>query len=125
MLKKNFLTILVALVILLLSMAGAGNFEKVSIARIPHIDKAVHAGMYFALTLVIIFENRKYLSPGKLILIATLVPLVYGIIMELLQMMTATRSGNLFDAVFDFAGILVALLIWIAVRFKVSKPKLQ
>jgi VanZ family protein len=125
MLKKNLFTILVAFVILFLSMAGSGNFEKVRIARIPHIDKAVHAGMYFVLTLAIIFENRKHLSPGKLILVATLVPLIYGITMELLQMTTATRSGNIFDAVFDFAGIIIALLIWIAVRFTVRKPKLQ
>jgi VanZ family protein len=125
MLKKNLLTITVGLVILFLSMAGSGNFEKVRIARIPHMDKAVHAGMYFVLTLAIIFENRKHLSPGKLILIATLVPLVYGITMELLQMMTATRSGDIYDAVFDFAGILVALLIWIALRHIVRKPKLQ
>jgi VanZ family protein len=125
MLKKNLLTILVALVILFLSMAGSGNFEKVPIVRIPHIDKVVHAGMYFVLTLAIIFDNRKYLSPGKLVLVATLVPLVYGIAMELLQMTTATRSGSIFDAVFDFAGILVALLIWIAVRLVIRKPKLQ
>jgi VanZ family protein len=125
MLKKNLLTILVAIVILFLSMAGSGNFQKVSIVRIPHIDKAVHAGMYFVLTLAIIFENRKYLSTGRLILVAMLVPLVYGITMELLQMTTATRSGNILDAVFDFAGILLALLIWIAVRLTVRKPKLQ
>lgn len=120
MLRKNILTILTALAILYLSLAGAGSFQKVRIG-IPHIDKVVHACMYFALTTAIIIENRKYLPLTKLISVALIAPLLYGILMEFLQMLTPTRTGSFADALFDFAGILVALGIWFAVRMVVRR----
>lgn len=115
MIRKNILTILTAAAILYLSLAGSGNFQKVKI-NIPNLDKAVHAGMYFALTTAIIIENRKQLPLLKLIALAVAVPLAYGILMEFLQMLTPTRTGSLADAIFDFAGILVALGLWFTAR---------
>jgi VanZ family protein len=117
MLKKNIFSIIVALIIMYLSLTSSDSFEKVSFFNIPFLDKIIHFGMYFGLMLVIIFENRKTLkSIGHLFLIA-LIPLFYGILMEILQStLTISRSGSFYDVIFNSAGILVSLLFWLWIK---------
>jgi VanZ family protein len=117
MLKKNIFSIIVALIIMYLSLTSSDSFEKVSFFNIPFLDKIIHFGMYFGLMLVIIFENRKTLkSIGHLFLIA-LIPLFYGILMEILQStLTVSRSGSFYDVIFNSAGILVSLLFWLWIK---------
>lgn len=117
MLKKNIFSILVALIIMYLSLTSSHTFDKVSIFNFPFADKIVHFSMYFVLMSVIIFENRKtFKSTGHLFLIA-LIPLFYGVLMEILQStLTATRTGSFYDAIFNSAGILVSLLLWLWIK---------
>ncbi|HKK42215.1 MAG TPA: VanZ family protein, partial [Bacteroidales bacterium] len=93
--KKNKFSILVAFIILYLSLTSSHTFDKVSFLDFPYTDKIVHFTMYFGLMSVIILENRKKLQvTGKLIL-AALIPLSYGIIMEVLQaLFTTTRTAS-------------------------------
>ena len=112
MVKKNIFSILTALIIMYLSMANSHTFDKVPI-NIPNFDKFVHFGMYFGLMSVIIFENRKALRVHGNLLFLGLIPLFYGIIIEIMQSsLTTTRTGSIFDALADLAGILVSLLLW-------------
>jgi|SRR5665648_389355 len=115
--KNNIFSILLALLIAYLSLASSDKFDKVSFVNIPFFDKIVHFGMYFALMSVIIFENRKTIkSIGHLFFIA-LIPLLYSILMEILQAtITVTRSGDFYDVIFNFAGILVSLLLWLWIK---------
>jgi VanZ family protein len=116
MIKKNKFSIVVALIITYLSLTSSHTFDKVPIINIPNIDKFVHFGMYFSLMSVIIFENRKTIkSTGHLFLIG-LIPLFYGILMEILQStLTSTRNGDFYDALANSFGILVSILLclWI------------
>jgi len=125
MLKKNIFSILVALVIMYLSLTSSHTFDKFSSINIPNLDKIVHFGIYFGLMSVIIFENRKTLkSTGHLFLIG-LIPLSYGILMEILQStLTVTRTGSFFDAVANYAGILVSILLWLWIK-PLIKDKLR
>jgi VanZ family protein len=112
MLKNNRLSILVALVILYLSLSNPRTFDKISVAEIPHLDKIVHFMMYFGLMSVIWFENRIKLKYIQHILLASLIPVTYGILMEILQTtLTSTRTGNIWDALFNTLGILTSVLI--------------
>ncbi len=122
MLKKNKFSIVSALVIMYLSLASSQSFDKVAFITFPHIDKIVHFGMYFVLMSVIILENRKTIyKTGHLFLIG-LIPLLYGIILEIMQStLTLTRTGSFYDALFNCAGILVSILLWLAVRPKENK----
>lgn len=117
MIKKNIFSVLVALLIMYLSLTSSDTFNKVSLFHITFIDKIAHFGMYFVLMSVIIFENRKiFRSTGHLFLIA-LIPLFYGILMEILQLtLTVSRSGSFYDVVFNSAGILISLLIWLWIK---------
>ena len=114
MLKKNFLSIIVAIIIMYLSLASSDTFDKVALIDIPFLDKFVHFGMYFGLMSVILFENRSTLkNKGQIFLIA-LVPFCYGILMELLQFaFTISRAGSLYDVIFNSIGILFSLLLWL------------
>ncbi len=115
--KRNIFSILVALIIMYLSLANSDTFEEVSIFNTPFVDKIVHFGMYFGLMSVIIFEYRKTLkSTGSLFLIA-LIPFFYGILMEILQStLTTSRFASFYDVLFNSAGILVSLLLWLWIK---------
>jgi VanZ family protein len=117
MVKKNILSILVALIITYLSLASAATFEKVSFFNIPFLDKIVHFGMYFFLMSVILFLNRKTLKGDAHLFLIALIPFFYGILMEILQAtLTVSRSGSFYDVIFNSAGILVSLLLWLWIK---------
>ena len=117
MIKKNILSIIVALVIMYLSLANAHTFDKVTFFNFPGSDKIVHFCMYFGFMSVIIFENRKTIkSTGQLFLIA-LIPFFYGVLMEILQSsLTTTRFGDVNDALANSVGIVVSLLLWLLIK---------
>jgi len=61
----------------------------------------------------IIYENRKSLTGPKILLIAGLIPFLFGLVLELLQSwLTISRKGSIFDLLFDLAGILLAVSIF-------------
>jgi VanZ family protein len=122
MIKKNIFSILVALVIMYLSMASSHTFDKVTFFKIPNFDKVVHWGMYFALMSVIIFENRKTINTTGRLFIIGIIPLSYGILIEIMQSaLTTTRSGSIFDAMADGVGVLVSILLWIWIKPLINK----
>jgi VanZ family protein len=113
MIRKNILSIVVALVILYLSLAGSQTFDSVPLFNIPYFDKVVHFLMYAGFMSVILFENRKNLIRLSRIFLLALIPFFYGILMEILQAaLTETRSGNIYDALSDSAGIITVVLLW-------------
>jgi len=116
MIKKNIFTIIVALVIMYLSMANAHTFDKVHI-KMAGFDKIVHFAMYFGLMSVMILENSKTLKDLRSLFLLGLLPLAYGIIIEIMQAtLTTTRSGSFFDALADAAGILVSILLFTTIK---------
>ncbi len=123
MIRKNIFSILVALLLLYLSLANPERFAKSELTRIQNIDKIVHFGMYFIMMSVIIIEHRKSLrNPANLFLMA-LIPLSYGVLMEILQLtLTSTRSGDFYDALFDAAGVMASVLLWLLIKPAVMKP---
>lgn len=117
MIKKNIFSILVALIILYLSLANSHTFDKIPLVDVPDFDKVVHLGMYFCLMSVIILENRKTIKRTVSLFLIGVIPLFYGILMEILQAtLTVTRSGSFFDALADAVGVLFSILLWIWIK---------
>ncbi|HLN55766.1 MAG TPA: VanZ family protein [Bacteroidales bacterium] len=112
MIRKNLFTILVSAGIFYLSMANSDTFEPVKLFTIPYFDKIVHFGMYFILMFTVLIEHRKNISGKRQIFAAAIFPLIYGILIEILQSFTISRSASFFDALADFAGIAVAIVAW-------------
>jgi VanZ family protein len=117
MVKKNIFSILVALVILYLSLASSETFQEVDIFNISYIDKIVHFCMYGGFMSVIIFENRKSINSNLQLFLLALIPLVYGILMELFQLtLTTSRSASFTDVIANVAGIIISLLLWLWIK---------
>ncbi len=73
--------------------------------------------MYFSLMTLIVFENRKNIKGFRHLFIIGLFPFLYGILMEILQAtLTVTRTGSVFDALANGAGILVSILLWLLIK---------
>ena len=111
MVKKNILSISVALIIMYLSLINAKKFDDISTFELA--DKLVHTAMYFGFMGLIMFENRKTLITGRKLFIAALIPLFYGILMEVLQgTLSETRTASVLDALFNSLGIILAVILW-------------
>ena len=63
--------------------------------NIPHLDKVVHFGMYFVLSILLIFPLEEYscLKLSRIYLIAILVALIYGGGIEILQANFQPKRG--------------------------------
>jgi VanZ family protein len=117
MVKKNLFSIVLALIILYLSLTPVDSFNKISIFNIPNFDKFVHSLMYFTLMSVLIFENRKLIKNMPQMVRMAIIPLSYGIIIEILKsLFTSTRAASLYDVIFNLAGIVIALILWLYVK---------
>lgn len=117
MIRKNIISLLVAVIIMYLSLASSDTFKKIHFLNVPYRDKIVHFGMYFAFMSVIIFENRTKFISGRSIYLAAIIPLLYGILMEILQsLFTTSRNGNILDILINSAGIVVSLLCWFWIK---------
>jgi len=114
MIRNNIMSIIVALVILYLSLANSQSFDDVPFLNIPYFDKIAHFLMYFGLMSVIVFEHRNEIIGRTQLSLTALIPFVYGILMEILQLtIAANRSGNIYDVLANTTGIIVSALLWL------------
>lgn len=112
--KKNILSITVALVIAYLSLAPGDSFKEVTFSN---ADKIVHFIMYLTFMTVIIFENRKLIKNTKQIIFIALIPFSYGILMEVLQfLLTSDRGASFFDVLSNLSGVIFSALMWLYVK---------
>jgi VanZ family protein len=117
MLKKNKFTIITALIILYLSLAGSLTFGKGGLINIPYIDKIGHFGLYFTLMSVIILEHQDLFKNTRQLLLVALIPFFFGTLMEFLQMtITENRKAEFLDALANSAGITIALFLWLLIK---------
>jgi VanZ family protein len=66
---------------------------------------------------VLILENRNTIRSNLQLFMIAIIPLFYGILMEILQStLTVSRSGSIYDAIFNLAGIIVSLLLWLWIK---------
>ncbi len=117
MIRNNKFSIIVSLIILYLSLANAKTFEQAGFFEIPYLDKIVHFGLYFCFMSVIILEHRTFFDNTRKLILIALIPFVFGSIMELLQSgVTATRKADVLDIMFNSAGIVAAILLWLFIK---------
>ena len=117
MVRKNILSLLIALVIMVLSFTSAGTFSRLHLPPIPNLDKLVHIIMYFSLMLALEIENRSLLSTARSYLSLAVIHLHFGGAIEILQsMFTRTRTGDILDYAADALGVLLAVMVWLIIR---------
>lgn len=116
MIRKNKFTIIISAVILYLSLANARTFEKAGLFDVPYLDKLVHAGLYFVFTGTLVFEHRNFFRNTRQLLLISLIPFAFGVLMEVLQAdFTTTRTGDILDVLANSAGIIGAVFLWLII----------
>jgi len=113
-------SLLVFLLILFASIIPADEVTDVSWLSFPNLDKLIHLGMYFTFTLVLIFDiskSKPSYSNQKIYLFSGFLAFFYGGILEFGQFaFTDSRSGDFFDFLFNTAGALLAILLWLILK---------
>jgi len=108
--KKYHKTLSIILIITILSLMNTSEIEPKDLNLIPHIDKIVHFLMYFTLGFTFMFEyyihHHKTIKNISTILI---LPLLYGGLMEILQLLlTSYRGADWLDMLANGCGIFAA-----------------
>jgi len=113
-------SLVIFLMILYASIVPSPEIEKVKWLNITNIDKPVHFLMYFTFSFILIYDllrSRPTFSNMKIYLISFLTAIFYGGILEILQSVaTNSRSGDIFDFLFDTSGALLAILLWMILK---------
>jgi VanZ family protein len=125
MLIRYKYSLTLSLLILYLSLKSADELSKVMFLNIPYFDKIAHLCMYFALMSLILFETWKAAIKNYHLLILSLFPFLYGVLMEILQAtVTTTRNASIYDVFFNTLGIIFSILIWLLIR-SVNKERFR
>lgn len=104
---KYLYSLISSLMIISLSLIKTDSINQNSLLNIPHIDKIVHLGMYFALTSILLIENR---VKNKIFI--TIITILFGGVMELSQQfLTSYRSGDYLDLLGNTTGSILALIV--------------
>lgn len=116
--KKYWLAIIVAFVIIYLSLMKQPSAPKLQLFE--GIDKVVHFLMYFGLSSMLWLEHLwKYKNSyvkKHLIFGAVLAPIAFGGLMEIAQgMLTDDRACELYDFLSNSAGVLFASLLFVVI----------
>lgn len=114
-----WVNILWALTIFILCVLPKERFPDMSGLHIPHLDKFVHGGMFFLMSMLICFYySKKSLSRRAGCVLAGLFSLVYGGLIELLQHYFFHRGGDVWDLMADVAGGLCGCWFYHILRSK-------
>jgi len=103
-----FLAISWTVLITFLSLVTIGSFG--SNIPIPNKDKIIHVVLYFGFVVLWILYKNKSNYTKKTGIAILFIAIGYGILMEVLQYFTATRSPDFYDVLANSSGALLGLL---------------
>lgn len=112
-LKNHWKSITWAAFILLLCGIPGNQINNVKFIDIPHFDKIVHLSFYFTFTLLLISENKSQKQQQeatiKAFLIAGVISMSYGILIEILQKtLFINRGAEIWDIAANALGFILA-----------------
>ncbi len=103
-------------------VASLVSMKNMPTIQVPGKDKSVHFLFYFVLTLLWNFALQRKFKNDSLKYIIVIFVIIYGIIIEVLQgTLTKYRQPDLYDAIANLGGALVALIIIISLNSKIFK----
>lgn len=112
MLNKNtifFFALIWTFIIAFLSLVTIGSFG--SNIPIPNKDKVVHVVLYFGFVVLWSFYKNKSNYTKKTGITILFIAIVYGILMEMAQYFTATRSPDFIDVLANSFGAFLGLFL--------------
>ena len=111
-LKQYYKSILIGLIILWLSLTGSNIPVPGRMLDIPYLDKLGHFGMYAFFSAMLLLDSCHWRVESKFHYLILLIPLLFGALMEILQMtLTATRKAEEIDLLANMGGIAAGILL--------------
>lgn len=108
-------SILAATIILFLSVISTPSITPGNLLNIQHIDKIVHFILYAGLSFILLLDFNKLKirkSIKSSIFVPILIAVLYGGLIEFIQILIPGRSGEVLDFVSDIGGALTGMLIF-------------
>ncbi len=114
-LKKYWLSIIWSIIIIIFCSLPSSNIPRNRIINIPHLDKILHFGIYFILSLLILYETKIKTGKNKIVFILTAVfSFVLGLLIEIEQQyLISSRTGDLYDLLADIIGAISGILFFV------------
>lgn len=93
--------------------------------NIPHLDKVVHFGMFFIMSLLLSFllESQTDLRLKTIYTMAVSAAFLYGGLIEILQYHFFNRSGDVWDLLADIAGGIAGCLAHLLVKHVLCRQR--
>lgn len=113
--KQYTVTIVILVIVTILSTMWVSSLPSIDI---PNIDKPVHFAMYAILTMAIFMDHTRWLrKPGNkwIYLIAPLIAICYGGLMELVQALLPWRGCSIWDFLANSIGAVIATAIYFVI----------
>lgn len=119
---KYYKTIIYLILMSYLLFSPGSALPKTSLIEIPHSDKVIHFFMFFGFVVFWLNDSR---NNSKIIIFMVLFfSICFAAISELIQhYYIAGRTGNVYDFLSDFAGLLSGLLVYFYIWKKFMDKK--
>ncbi len=109
--KQYYKSIIIGLLITWLSLSGSKTMVPGRMLDIPYIDKIGHFAMYAFFSAILLLDSCRWQLNRSFIYPLILIPLLFGAIMEIMQMtLTTSRKAETFDLLANVGGVLTGLL---------------
>ena len=110
--KQYYKSIIIGLLILWLSLSGSKSLLPGRMLSIPYFDKMGHFVMYAFFSAMLLLDSCRWQKSRKFHYLILLIPLLFGGLMEIMQMtVTTTRMAETADLLADIGGILAGVLV--------------
>jgi VanZ family protein len=121
-LKQYYKSFLIGILILWLSLTGSNIPVPGRMLDIPYLDKLGHFGMYAFFSAILLLDSCHWRVDGKFHYLILLIPLLFGALMEILQMtLTETRKAEEVDLLANMGGIAAGVLLASIVKKLIAK----
>ncbi|MDR6844147.1 VanZ family protein [Flavobacterium granuli] len=91
------------------------NSNEIPVINIPNLDKCIHTFFHLVFTFLWFLFFSKHLQSDsifKSLIYSVVFSFVFGIVIEILQnLITATRSADVFDVVANTVGSMLAIFV--------------
>jgi VanZ family protein len=119
-----------AVLICILSIMPADDFNSQKWFTLPHQDKILHFIFYGIFSFLLLRSLLSYFNKSKpvwlLVLATFVIILIYGTIIEIIQdRFTASRQGDIMDIIFNLAGCLTGMILVFLLPFFRGSSKVK
>jgi len=116
---KYWKSFALTIIIIILCALPGDEIDEAKFINIPYLDKIVHLGMYFSLSIILMLESIK--TSVKRIKTIIILVFIYcftlGVSIEILQKyIFINRGADIIDVIFNVTGIIFGIFLYLKIK---------